>query len=330
MEAEMKPFKILSIDGGGIKGLYSATILNHLEQKYGRISDYFDMICGTSTGGLIALGLSQGIAASEICNMYEKHGSKIFPNQSRLKAIFKQVLWGGKFSDKPLKNLLQDLFKEKKVGDSLTLLCIPSYNYTDAQPWVFKYDHGELKRDNKALCVDVALATSAAPTYFPLCDIEYYDNRQFVDGGVWANNPAMVGVLDALRFFVGSGKEYNSIEILSVSSLNNIVGKPIGLKRNRSFLSWREELFETSLIGQNHFTDYMLKMFSQLNEISIKYTRVPSEEISGDQRILVKLDCATDKAIKFIKGKGNIRGLLATKDHDITSYFKNQKTYKTQ
>lgn len=329
METEIKPFKILSIDGGGIKGLYSATILDHLEQKYGKISNYFDMICGTSTGGLIALGLSQGITTSEICAVYEEHGSKIFPKQNKFNEVIKQTLWGGKFSDIPLRKVLQDLFKDKKIGDGLTLLCIPSYNFTDAKPWVFKYDHGELKRDNKANCVDVALATSAAPTYFPLCDIEYYDNRQFVDGGVWANNPAMVGVLDAMRFFVGNGKPFNSIEILSISSLNSIAGKPIGLKRRRSFINWREELFETSLIGQNHFTDYMLKMFSQLNEIKIKYTRIPSEEISGDQKKLVKLDCATPKAIKFIKGKGNIRGLLAAKDPDIKAYFKNHKTFKT-
>jgi patatin-like phospholipase/acyl hydrolase len=79
MDKKKIPFKILSIDGGGIKGLYSATILEHLEKKHGQLSEYFDMICGTSTGGLIALALAQKIPASVICKMYEEKGSVIFP-----------------------------------------------------------------------------------------------------------------------------------------------------------------------------------------------------------------------------------------------------------
>ena len=74
-----KDFKILSIDGGGIKGLYSATILAHFEHKFSaRISDYFDMLCGTSTGGLIALAASLKISMNDVCRFYEEEGPKIF------------------------------------------------------------------------------------------------------------------------------------------------------------------------------------------------------------------------------------------------------------
>lgn len=330
IENKCLPFKILSIDGGGIKGLYSATVLHHLEKKYGQISDYFDMICGTSTGGLIALALSQRIPASIICEVYEKKGKIIFPKQKKWKGILKQTLWQGKFSDKPLRNVLTELFGDKRIGDSSNALCIPSYSFTDARPWVFKYDHPDLPgRDNKAFCVDVALATSAAPTYFPLCEIDYYDNKQFIDGGVWANNPTLVGVIEAMKYFVGDGKAYSSIEVLSVSSLNNIAGKPVGLKRERSFLDWRNDLFETSLIGQSHFTDYMMKKFSELNNIKLKYVRIPSETISAEQQHLVQLDCATLKAIKFIKGKGNDRGYLVQKEPTIAEFFNQRKNFKT-
>ena len=189
---EKKYFKILSIDGGGIKGLYSSTILEHLEKKYNcSCSDYFDLLCGTSTGGLIALGLSLKIPASDISQIYEKHGHIIFPKQSKLKGLIRQTFYHGKFSDIPLKGVLKETFGDKTISESNNLLCIPSYTYTDARPWVFKFDHkeGKLDRDNKAKYVDVALATSAAPTYFPLAEIDYYDYKQFVDGGVWANNP---------------------------------------------------------------------------------------------------------------------------------------------
>ena len=328
--SEVTPFKILSIDGGGIKGLYSAKILEHLEEKYGVISDYFDMICGTSTGGLIAIALALKIPTSEISSLYENRGQVIFPKRNKWKGIIRQILWKGKYSDIPLREVLKELFGDKKIGDVNNLLCIPSYSVTDDRPWVFKYDHteGELERDNKTYCVDVALATSAAPTYFPICEIDYYDSKQFIDGGVWANNPAMVGVIEAIKRFVGFGKKFTSIEILSISSLNYSGGKPVGLKRERSFFDWRNDLFDVSLVGQSHFTDYIMKTLCEMNEIDIYYQRIPSEDVSAEQRHLVQLDCADSNAIRFIMGKGNDRGLVAKKDPLIGRFFNELKRYK--
>lgn len=325
-----RTFKILSIDGGGIKGLYSSTILEHFEKKYeGSVSDYFDMLCGTSTGGLIALALSLKIPASEISKVYSEKGQYIFPKRSKLGGKIRQALWKGKYSDKPLKIVLTDLFGERKLSESNNLLCIPSYSFTDARPWVFKYDHkeGELSRDNKALYVDVALATSAAPTFFPLAEIQYYDSKQFVDGGVWANNPALSGLIEALTYYVGEGKEYDSIQILSVSSLNQTGGKPTGLKRERAFIQWKDDLFNTSLIGQSYFTHYFLSKLHNLFSVPIEYVRIPSESVSAEQQHLVQLDKACDDAIKLIRGKGNDRGEIASKDKRVTIFFETKKTY---
>lgn len=324
-------FKILSIDGGGIKGLYSSTILEHLESKFGgSCSDYFDMICGTSTGGLIALALSQKISAAEISKIYTEHGKEIFPKQNKLVGLLRQTLWKGKFKDEALKKVLTHFLGEKVIGESNNLLCIPSYSFTDARPWVFKYDHkeGNLDRDNKAKYVDVALATSAAPTYLPLAEIDLYDYKQFIDGGVWANNPSLLGLIEALTYFVGKDKPYDSVQILSVSSLNNTAGKPTGLKRNRSFVNWRNDLFETSLIGQSSFTDYTLSKLHDLTSMPVEYVRIPSEAISVEQQHLVQLDVATRDALNLIRGKGNDRGTLASKDPEIAKFFQTQKTYK--
>jgi len=325
-----KAFKILCVDGGGIKGLYSSTILEHLEHRFGSMSDYFDMICGTSTGGLIALCLALKIPSSAISNIYAEHGYKIFPKRSLIGGIVRQTLWKGKYSDEPLKQVLNDVFGNKTVADLQNLVCVPSYSLTDARPWVFKRDHGNLDRDNNTLLVDVALATAAAPTYFPLCEIATYNYKQFIDGGVWANNPTLVGLIEALTYFVGKDKDFSSVEILSVSSLNNTAGKPVGLKRARSFIKWRNDLFDTSLIGQSHFTDYFMKKMCEMNDIKIRYQRIPSEQISAEQQHLVKLDCSSKKAIQFIKGKGNDRGQLAKKDREVETFFQLKKQFKIQ
>jgi hypothetical protein len=326
------PFKILSIDGGGIKGLYSSTIMEHFERKYqGNCSDYFDLLCGTSTGGLIALALSLKIPAEEISKVYENRGNELFPTRNILISLFKQTLWKGKFSDQPLKRVLSDIFGEKTISESQNLLCIPAYSYTDARPWIFKYDHkeGGLSRDNNVKYVDVALATSAAPTYLPISEISYYNYKQFIDGGVWANNPSLIGLIEGLTYFVGEDKSYDGVLLLSISSLNNTSGKPIGLFRYRSFIQWRYDLFETSMIGQNKFTDYFLSKLNDYTGIPIEYVRIPSEDISAEQQYLVRLDNASTKALRFIKGKGNDRGLVASKDPNISKFFNSYKSYKT-
>lgn len=327
-------FKILSIDGGGIKGLYSSTILEHLEKKFGgSCSDYFDMLCGTSTGGLLALGLSQKIPAAELSKIYSEQGKNIFPKQGWLKGIVKQTFWRGKYKDDALRLVLQNVFGNRLIGESNNLLCIPSYSLTDARPWIFKYDYKEgaleLKRDNKVRYVDVALATSAAPTFLPIAEIQAYDDKQFIDGGVWANDPSLIGLLEALNCFVGEGKKYDAIQLLSISSLNNISGKPIGLERHRSFIHWREELFETAMIGQSHFTSFFLSKIQSISSVPVEYVRIPSELISADQKHLVQLDSTTTEAIKFIRGKGNDRGLLAANDPEVGKFFQTLKTYKT-
>lgn len=336
---DKKTFKILSIDGGGIKGLYSATILKEFEEKFDcHISDYFDMLCGTSTGGLIALALSLKIPAKNICDFYEFEGPKIFPKSNNVsfggksisRRFMKQIASGGKYSDKPLRKALEEIFNESRIGDSNNLLCIPSYTITEARPFVFKYDHTILDRDNGALMVDVALATSAAPTYFPMAEIPYYNNKQFIDGGVWANNPTLVGLLEALTYFVGEDKEYNKLDILSISSLSISGGKPTGLKRERSFLNWGNDLFETSFTGQSFFSHFFMEKIKTISNIDINYERIPSVEVSSEQESLIQLDVATKAALDLIKGKGKDQADIFKKRSEIIDFFKEKKTYKTK
>jgi len=341
MQNKENTFKILSIDGGGIKGLYSATILKEFEKHFKcNISDQFDMICGTSTGGILALALSLKIPAEKICEFYIEEGKNIFPGGRYFnlcgiklpKRFFRQIFWGGKYSDKHLIKALKKVFGTKIIGDSNNLLCIPSYTITEARPFVFKYDHseGNLDRDNEVKMVDVALATSSAPTFFPLAEIEDYDNKQFIDGGVWANNPTLVGLLEALDYFVGVGKNFDNLKIMSISSLSVKGGKPTGLKRQRSFFRWKNDLFETSMNGQSLFIDFFMSKISETSSIDINYIRIPSIEISSEQIDYIQLDIATKEALDMIKGKGKDQANIYKKKEEVEIFFQEKKQYKTR
>lgn len=138
---EYKPCKILSIDGGGIKGLFSAEILSGFENYYGNpISDYFDMICGTPTGGIIALALSIKVPTNEIVDLYKNDGPKIFPYKNSLYqtyALCKQMVVNSKYSNTQLQKSLYGVFGESRMKESNNQLCIPAYNLNQGQPTVF-------------------------------------------------------------------------------------------------------------------------------------------------------------------------------------------------
>ena len=327
MEAEKKTFKILSIDGGGIKGIYSSTILEKFEEKYNcSISDHFDMLCGTSTGGLIALALSLKVPAKTISALYMDKGNFIFKKNKF--SFLKQFLWGGKYSEENLRTCLEGIFENKVIGDSNNLLCIPAYNYTDGNTTVFKYDHkeGDLARDNKIKYVDIALATSAAPTYFPICEIEQL-NKQYIDGGLFANNPALVGLMEALFHFVGEDKEYKSVQILSVSSLDNHKGNPLRTDKNRSALKWGIELLNPFFAGQSHFTHNCLKLLQKHSDIEIDYIRIPSTDLNEEQLKQVGMDKTTKECLKFMKGQGQSQADNWHNNEKIKEIFTTKKSY---
>lgn len=332
-------FKVLAIDGGGIKGLYSAKILSlfeaELQRKHGnnaRIVDYADLICGTSTGGLIALALALRIAAEKICEFYEKRGPEIFRGSHTLAARLRQTLFGGKFSDGPLRRALEDMFGESTMGDSHCLLCIPTFDFTRGTYEVFKFDHpeGKLCRHNLIPMVDVALATSAAPTFFPLAQISQENNAQYVDGGVWANNPSLVALTEALWHFVGPDKKYSRVNLLSIASLNGLCGKPPIANRRRSFLTWAPDLFDLSLTGQSEFSDVFLTMLQKQGALNLTYSRVPGAVVGKEHMPYIQLDIATPRAFALMKQFATEMYHEVRKKPALAEFFETPKTYQTQ
>ncbi len=238
-----RPFKVLSLDGGGIKGLYTAELLRRCEEELARgdsISRYFDLVAGTSTGGIIALGLSLGFSAAELLEFYVRDGRLIFPRLpgSWLGTIPRRVagLFRPHLSYEALESALKQRFRDRLLGEAQTRVVIPAFMIPKTEIAVFKTDHhSDFKNDYKTEAWKVARATSAAPTYLKGHEHKP-DGRIFIDGGVWANNPIMVALVDVLSAY---DVRPESIEVLSIGTGN----PPLELKTGARFTGmwfWRE------------------------------------------------------------------------------------------
>jgi patatin-like phospholipase/acyl hydrolase len=191
-------FQILSLDGGGLKGIFTAAFLANWEEDTGtRIVDHFDLITGTSTGGIIALGLGLGLPAAEILRFYKTKAESIFP-QGALGNLRHWFLV--KHSPEGLETALREVFGDRTLGESKRPLVIPAYYARRREIYLFKTPHHRrLRSDWREKVTDVARATAAAPTF--LSPHVKASGLELIDGGLWANNPVMVGVSEALGYF---------------------------------------------------------------------------------------------------------------------------------
>jgi len=170
------------------------------------VATCFDMVAGTSTGGILALGIGLGIPCTQIYNIYASEGNKIFPpvGNGFIGKLRRATLWTRRifthgYKSAPLEAALKKVFGNRRLGESVVPLCIPAYEALHGEPYVYKTrHHPRYKLDHLKKCVDIGLATTAAPTFFKPHQNEGY---VMLDGGVLANNPIMVAVVDALACF---------------------------------------------------------------------------------------------------------------------------------
>ena len=207
-------FRILALDGGGIKGTFTAAVLAEFEQQLGGpIVNHFDLIVGTSTGGIIALGLACGIEAKEILSFFKNEGIKIFPPARRgWSALVKQI-FGPRYDGNDLKASLLKYLPNRRFMELEYNIAITSFDASNACPVVFKTSyHPSLNGHVKLDVIDVALATAAAPTYFAAADT---NAGVMIDGGIWANCPVMVAITEALSLFRAN---IDDIYVLSIGT----------------------------------------------------------------------------------------------------------------
>ncbi|MEP3476417.1 MAG: CBASS cGAMP-activated phospholipase [Hyphomicrobiales bacterium] len=309
-------FRILSLDGGGIKGAFTASVLAQLEADTGHsVIDHFDLITGTSTGGILAIGLGMGFSASELTEFYEESGPIIFPGTSKLskaKGIFKQI-FKPKHSQQTLKSEIEKILGDKKFGESKCRLVIPTYDAIAGRIYLLKTAHHQrFSNDIDAPAVDVALATSAAPTYFEAADFPTLKNASFVDGGLWANNPSLVGVVEAVHFL---NIPLSEIDVLSIGTTT----QPFSISENSDagIASWNlgivDVMFEGQMEAAQKQTDLLLNgrthrinFMAKEGEFSIDKAapKTISNLISlgaGEARKKVNLDVVKSRFLNGIK-----------------------------
>lgn len=215
----MSSYRILALDGGGIRGLYTAVLLDRLLEQVPSFTDRADLLAGTSTGGILALGLASGIAVKDLIALYRDNGSAIFSRSLWHEIRDLGDLTGSKYDDNNLIHLIQDAFGERTLDDLLPRhVLVPSFDLdNEAVPpasrmWKPKFFHNfeGADSDGQEKIGDVALRTSAAPTYFPAY-------QGYVDGGVVANNPAMSALAQAIDPATG-GQQLTDLRLFSIGT----------------------------------------------------------------------------------------------------------------
>lgn len=238
--------RILTIDGGGIKGVFPAALIKHLEEQLpGPFASYFDLIVGTSTGGIIALALGLGLSGREVTSFYEIHGPKIFVPKKKgflpflaRKASFGyyDMIFDTKYEAEVLKSALTETFDGLRIGDSRKRLVIPSFNIQTGNVHIYKTRHHErFEKDWRTLAVEAALATSAAPMYFDT--FRTANGIPLVDGGVFANNPIGLAVVEAIGVL---GWKPEEIQVLSLGCTYDPYNANLE-KRNLGYKDWGPE-----------------------------------------------------------------------------------------
>jgi uncharacterized protein len=226
-------FQILALDGGGVKALFTAHVLARLEDDLGVcIRDSFDLIAGTSAGGIIALALGAGLRPADIVQHYQQLAATVFPANRRRWWRLPARLRRPTYPQQPLRDALHQVFGDRRLGDSDRRLVIPAWDVQCGQVHLFKTPHHpRLIRDWKLPMVDVALATTAAPTFLPAARV---DGHRLVDGGTWANNPSVVAITEAVSLL---GVPLNAIRVLNVGTTDEVTNHPKKLD-NGGLLTW--------------------------------------------------------------------------------------------
>lgn len=293
---------MLCIDGGGIKGVFPASFLSALEDSLGRpVADYFDLIVGTSTGGIIALGLGLGLSANDLLRFYQERGPAIFNGNGGVRRI-RQFL-RAKYNPEPLRQALSDAFGSRRLGESRKRLVIPSFNVETGEVHVWKTaHHPRLERDYTHSALEVALSTGAAPTYFPTYKAQ--SGTPLIDGGVWANNPVAIATVEALGVL---GWQASDLRILSLGCTTAPFEIDWGRNHSLGTLSWATRITDLFMIAQSvsaiGMTLHLLPDRSNLVRISpvVGKSRFELDRVSEIPSLRGIGDCEARKALPQLR-----------------------------
>ena len=323
-----RPYRVLSLDGGGMRGIYTGAFLARLTDQFARLKGEpaldlglgFDLITGTSTGAIVGCALAVGRPMADVVSLYREHGPKIFPHRltGKRSAVYRATQ-GNRFvraGDKALREALQavlgnttmlDVFADRNIS-----LSIPAVLMSEHRAWVFKKTPKSGVRDDRYPLVDVCMATSAAPIYRSLAAIDDPNTpggpqQVFADGGLWANNPIMVGLVDALTIAVPD----RPIEIFSLGTCPRPEGDHLDAESaHRSMLDWRfgADVAPLSISAQEFAFDNMARLLA--NAISgcgrpIRRVRFPNKPVPASMMPYLALDDTRSEAMDRLVAQAN-------------------------
>jgi patatin-like phospholipase/acyl hydrolase len=272
--------KILSIDGGGIRGIIPAMLLEHIETRTGkRIAEMFQLVAGTSTGGILALGLTKPDAhanpqytAAQLRALYETRGEDIFSRSiwHRLRAVGSAL--EEKYPADGIESVLKEYFGDSRLKDAATAVLVPSYDIELRNPFFFKSTKARMDATRDFPMWEVARATSAAPTYFEPAKLLAEDALGYyalVDGGVFANNPAMCAYVEARALHP------NESEFLIVSLGTGQLTRQILYDQAKDWglLQWAQPILSVVFDGVCDTVDYQLATLLRKEDPGRRYYR---------------------------------------------------------
>lgn len=292
----MAKYRILSLDGGGIRGVYTARILANLDAALPGLLNKVDLLAGTSTGGIIALGLAAGMSPAQLVQLYRDYGGKIFDDSWWDDITDVGGLAGADYDNKNLRKILSGVFGRKRLRDLPKRVLVPAFdldnsddpnkNPADPRRWKAKFFHNYPgpQSDGAELVVDVALRTSAAPTYFP-------SYQGYIDGGVVANSPSVAAIAQALDADTG-GQQLADLRLLSIGTGENpayLTGQTL----DWGAAQWAKPLISLMIDGVMNVADYQCRRILRNNYRRVS-TLLPSAIKLDDVKRIPDLIAAAD------------------------------------
>ncbi len=306
----MTTVKILCLDGGGIRGIFAVAILAAIEEEMGEpISNGFDIVAGTSTGSIIAAAVAVKRKMSDLLIDYKMYGEKIFLRQAKV-GLFKTV-----YSDRYLRRFFQKAFGDLTLAEIEKPLLIPAVDLTHGNPYVHRSNFGQAEQENDLSIKvwDAVLSSCSAPVYFPPNNM----GNKFlsIDGGLWANNPSLVGITEAMHHF---NERIENIQILSIGT-----GKQKIDFTNDGETSWGVKQWLPFHLPSMKVTPKLLDLALHLSSESVSYQcehllgtnylrinedlgdEIPFDEVKYmDQLIQIASDCIEankERILQFVK-----------------------------
>ncbi|XP_022151369.1 patatin-like protein 2 [Momordica charantia] len=318
-----KFFAVLAIDGGGVRGIIPAvhlafleSVLQKIDRPDARIADYFDVITGASTGGLLTGMLTAPskdqpnvpiFSAAELKDFYLRHCPRIFPQTRCRYRCLKRWFLRPKYNGRYLQDLIKKNLTDIKLSDTLTNVVIPTFDIKANQPIIFSSFKAQKDPLLNANLSDICISTSAAPTYFPPYHFKTYNDNvgpaeermkefNLIDGGIIANNPTSLGVKEMLESTTSSSSSPpKRVLVISLGTGSSENKAKLDAKRAARWgvFCWLRPLINMLLCGGEKMPESWVSFLSHQYEVD--YLRIQDYTLSGT---VASVDIATDKNLE--------------------------------